>query len=129
MIIVYMFFFMNNLVWSRWLVFFFFLMIRRPPRSTRTDTLFPYTTLFRSAVWERATPHPMTPPRLVANRPFLGLSLSTLAVYAGLAILFFLLPFDLFHLRGLQNIIERPAETASVHRLRDRKGTRMNSGH
>src|SRR3546814_967439 len=30
--------------------FFFFLMIRRPPRSTRTDTLFPYTTLFRSDV-------------------------------------------------------------------------------
>src|SRR3546814_4106599 len=28
---------------------FLFLMIRRPPRSTRTDTLFPYTTLFRSA--------------------------------------------------------------------------------
>src|SRR3546814_7484880 len=27
---------------------FFFFMIRRPPRSTRTDTLFPYTTLFRS---------------------------------------------------------------------------------
>src|SRR3546814_13022431 len=27
---------------------FFFLMSRRPPRSTRTDTLFPYTTLFRS---------------------------------------------------------------------------------
>src|SRR3546814_5685106 len=33
---------------------FFFLMIRRPPRSTRTDTLFPYTTLFRSLVtWRR----------------------------------------------------------------------------
>src|SRR3546814_11215288 len=31
-----------------YLLFFFFLMIRRPPRSTRTDTLFPYTTLFRS---------------------------------------------------------------------------------
>src|SRR3546814_12048396 len=30
------------------LLFVFFLMIRRPPRSTRTDTLFPYTTLFRS---------------------------------------------------------------------------------
>src|SRR3546814_12090758 len=29
-------------------VFFFFLIRRRPPRSTRTDTLFPYTTLFRS---------------------------------------------------------------------------------
>src|SRR3546814_11552215 len=32
----------------RFLLFFFFLMIRRPPRSTRTDTLVPYTTLFRS---------------------------------------------------------------------------------
>src|SRR3546814_20084825 len=30
------------------MVYFFFLMIRRPPGSTRTDTLFPYTTLFRS---------------------------------------------------------------------------------
>src|SRR3546814_17222148 len=29
---------------------FFFLMIRLPPRSTRTDTLFPYTTLFRSRI-------------------------------------------------------------------------------
>src|SRR3546814_8259222 len=34
-------------------------MIRRPPRSTRTDTLFPYTTLFRSQ-----DPHSMSPPRL-----------------------------------------------------------------
>src|SRR3546814_5612281 len=41
--------------------FVFFLMIRRPPRSTRTATLFPYTTLFRSgrvaqsrfAAWQR----------------------------------------------------------------------------
>src|SRR3546814_11509814 len=32
---------------------FFFLMIRRPPRSTRTDTLFPYTTLFRSVSVDR----------------------------------------------------------------------------
>src|SRR3546814_4064616 len=31
----------------------FFLMIRRPPRSTRTDTLFPYTTLFRSLEMEQ----------------------------------------------------------------------------
>src|SRR3546814_10273064 len=37
-----------------YLHFCFFLMIRRPPRSTRTDTRFPYTTLFRS------------------NRPFVG---------------------------------------------------------
>src|SRR3546814_6844641 len=32
-------------------------MIRRPPRSTRTDTLFPYTTLFRSA--GAGEPHPV----------------------------------------------------------------------
>src|SRR3546814_11611889 len=41
---------------------FFFLMIRRPPRSTRTDTLFPYTTLFRSedakAAYEAALADP-----------------------------------------------------------------------
>src|SRR3546814_2178636 len=36
---------------------FFFLMIRRPPRSTRTDTLFPYTTLFRSPGQQIAGPH------------------------------------------------------------------------
>src|SRR3546814_20106206 len=35
----------------------FFLMIRRPPRSTRTDTLFPYTTLFRSQGGQDR-PHP-----------------------------------------------------------------------
>src|SRR3546814_2914332 len=35
--------------------FFFFLMIRRPPRSTRTDTLFPYTTLFRSPASTRSS--------------------------------------------------------------------------
>src|SRR3546814_17265675 len=33
-----------------WYLIFFFLMILRPPRSTRTDTLFPYTTLFRSTL-------------------------------------------------------------------------------
>src|SRR3546814_14836034 len=33
---------------TMWLVLFFFLIIRLPPRSTRTDTLFPYTTLVRS---------------------------------------------------------------------------------
>src|SRR3546814_13408977 len=36
---------------------FVFLMIRRPPRSTRTDTLFPYTTLFRSLPRQRPAAH------------------------------------------------------------------------
>src|SRR3546814_7216431 len=39
---------MIELLRLRLFISFFFLMIRRPPRSTRTDTLFPYTTLFRS---------------------------------------------------------------------------------
>src|SRR3546814_20599247 len=39
----------------------FFLMIRRPPRSTRTDTLFPYTTLFRSFARSRQSPNPVAP--------------------------------------------------------------------
>src|SRR3546814_7102477 len=58
----------------------FFLMIRRPPRSTRTDTLFPYTTLFRSSGWTRATsagPLPLRPaanaPRSMASRVKVGL--------------------------------------------------------
>src|SRR3546814_15565631 len=41
---------MYILCYSLFFFFFFFLMIRRPPRSTRTDTLFPYTTLFRSVL-------------------------------------------------------------------------------
>src|SRR3546814_9232477 len=47
-------------------------MIRRPPRSTRTDTLFPYTTLFRSArhahaqrVADRQVDHPLDLLRIV----------------------------------------------------------------
>src|SRR3546814_1715923 len=39
-----------NLVYCRLVCSFFFLMIRRPPISTLTDTLFPYTTLFRSTL-------------------------------------------------------------------------------
>src|SRR3546814_12317527 len=42
----------------------FFLMMRRPPRSTRTDTLFPYTTLFRSA--QRAAAEYLDVPETIA---------------------------------------------------------------
>src|SRR3546814_17339002 len=51
-------------------------MIRRPPRSTRTDTLFPYTTLFRSLAgaarlhhgWPGRRRRPRPPPRLLGQR-------------------------------------------------------------
>src|SRR3546814_5306255 len=66
-------------------MFFFFLIIRRPPRSTRTDTLLPYTTLFRSDEQElrqcrlsdraargagaQARAHGDRPPASAAHRP------------------------------------------------------------
>lgn len=56
------------------------------------------------AYWERISPHPMTPPRLVENRTFFGLNVSTLMIYSGLAIMFFLLPFDLVDRRGMTPI-------------------------
>src|SRR3546814_7774616 len=48
----------------------FFLMIRRPPRSTRTDTLFPYTTLFRSHVHPRN--HGKTATPLLVDQRMVG---------------------------------------------------------
>jgi EmrB/QacA subfamily drug resistance transporter len=53
------------------------------------------------AWWERVSAHPMTPPRLVDNRPFLGLNLVTLLIYASVSIMFFVLPFELVDRRGL----------------------------
>src|SRR3546814_5905644 len=50
--------------------YIFFLMIRRPPRSTRTDTLFPYTTLFLSSHQDAVRPG--------------GDKLESLAGYAGI---------------------------------------------
>src|SRR3546814_11594228 len=65
--------FMMIMFVSFYVVCFFFLMIRRPPRSTRTYTLFPYTTLFRSpeaVVGEAAQP---LLPIGVGNRADVGL--------------------------------------------------------
>src|SRR3546814_6502128 len=48
--------------------FMFFLMIRRPPSSTRTDTLFPYTTLFRSPRCCSCHVHRMHDPKYHGSR-------------------------------------------------------------
>jgi EmrB/QacA subfamily drug resistance transporter len=53
------------------------------------------------ALWERVSPSPMTPPRLIDNRPFVGLNIATLLIYTGLSIMFFSLSFDLVDRRGL----------------------------
>src|SRR3546814_12154305 len=57
---IFFLFFLTTLFLFFLLVLFFFLMIRRPPRSTRTDTLLPYTTLFRSLSKARRSPSPTT---------------------------------------------------------------------
>ncbi|MGH6663964.1 MAG: MFS transporter, partial [Pseudolabrys sp.] len=53
------------------------------------------------AFWERASAHPMTPPRLLANHPFVGLNVATLLIYGGLAIMLFVISFDLIDRRHL----------------------------
>src|SRR3546814_13793630 len=62
---------------------FFFLTIRPPPRSTRTDTLFPYTTLFRSGVAAANHRHALAlEQRAVAVRA-VGHALVAVFVFAG----------------------------------------------
>src|SRR3546814_17282885 len=90
-----------------------FLMIRRPPRSTRTDTLFPYTTLFRSGQAD--------------------------IVEEGLVLLPVGHIFERQH--GDAGCVERHKETADAavplrlliaareHQHPDRKSTRLNSSH
>src|SRR3546814_5226994 len=64
---IVLFFLLTILFFLGFFFFFFFLMIRRPPRSQRTDTLFPYTTLFRSSpIRSPATPSAAT--RWLARR-------------------------------------------------------------
>src|SRR3546814_19372749 len=68
------------------LLLFLFLMILRPPRSTRTDTLFPYTTLFRSPVSTKSRSPQMNtkqmPLRLIRRR-ILRLATASLLLVAG----------------------------------------------
>src|SRR3546814_19367208 len=112
-------------------MFFFFLMIRRPPRSTRTDTLFPYTTLFRSHVEAREAGHlralgrrrlrrlQMLPGRAVQSRPAapahdLVIGRVELDEVEGKALL-----VEAAQLRRI--VVGEPPQ--------DRKSTRLNSSH
>src|SRR3546814_12540140 len=90
-------------------LFFFFLMIRRPPRSTRTDTLFPYTTLFRSEASFRL------PAQRPADLPN-GTEMRPAQVLVGAEPL------------PRPGEIE-PGEDERGERKQDRKSTRLNSSH
>src|SRR3546814_9163589 len=78
------------------LVFCFFLMLRRPPRSTRTDTLFPDTTLFRSS-----QPHGITHElRRMSRYGILARYLPEFGALVGR------MQFDLFHARSEEHTSE-----------------------
>src|SRR3546814_17262658 len=87
------------------LYFFFFLMIRRPPRSTRTDTLFPYTTLFRSGAL-----------RLVRDFSSQDLGLMLTRV-------------DRPYLEREATVLGVDHNWRPTPRWKDRKSTRLNSSH
>src|SRR3546814_16187315 len=98
-------------------VFFFFLMIRRPPRSTRTDTLFPYTTLFRS-------------PADAIDKAAIGNAHDPLAV-GDLDPLFVRIPADPAapeHARRRRALAGEHLDPGDLIEL-DRKSTRLNSSH
>src|SRR3546814_20156771 len=99
-------------------------MIRQPPRSTRTDTLFPYTTHFRSraGVEERLrrVPRPLAPAQAHERRhvaPLVGRVVLPLAL-AGFA-LAELAPV------ALEGVVQQVRRQPAL----DRKSTRLNSRH
>src|SRR3546814_8515487 len=107
-------------------------MIRRPPRSTRTDTLFPYTTLFRSARVDEVQHHDIAAEISKGD----GLSLRSakrkvrcLSVHR----LEVLLPVAQHRLQVFNGV--RGYSGAAAHcerqdqRRQDRKSTRLNSSH
>src|SRR3546814_7752861 len=104
--------------------FFFFLMILRPPISTRTDTLFPYTTLFRSrqfAIYHcRGGSH---------SHCFVGLldRIHGPGMVACCVSLFGLVPKSL-HLGGLVRAEHRPVLPHLVVERRDAAGTLARQG-
>src|SRR3546814_21078918 len=116
------------------MLLFFFLMIRRPPRSTRTDTLFPYTTLFRSIAQTHACAcavKPHIPGQHQAVQPIAQISqpggvlddaVKQVAMGNQQA-----LPLERSVL-SLEMHLDA-AETLARVLARDRKSTRLNSSH
>src|SRR3546814_18091330 len=98
------------------LCIFFFLMIRPPPKSTRTDTLFPYTTLFRSPDALRSVFLPeLFGPKLffIAENNVYNFMQRLSPDYRG----------------GFWNFLEYREKPLYLAPTSDRKSTRLNSSH
>src|SRR3546814_8508605 len=104
-------------------------MIRRPPRSTRTDTLFPYTTLFRSRYGQ--TPEPVTPYQKAAQLWDERIGSARLQARNWRMMAFGSLALSMLLSGGLVWQAARSHITPSVVEVDalDRKSTRLNSSH
>src|SRR3546814_13439443 len=108
----------------------FFLMIRRPPRSTRTDTLFPYTTLFRSVSDpDRSDGQPVgTPISFQFDCPpdpsLMEISQLYQAFWAAVGA-----EVNLNQVEQATHVNQGMAGDYDVKCWRDRKSTRLNSSH
>src|SRR3546814_19322120 len=126
----FVFFFINflSISCSSLLFFvFFFLIIRRPPRSTRTDTLFPYTTLFRS---QPSTLKRYIAPKALALLASFGRGFETAMIQETLS----RNPLSVSWDRWLSARFQHQPPICSVSlaicsMIVDRKSTRLNSSH
>src|SRR3546814_20598900 len=104
---------------------FFFLMIRRPPRSTRTDTLFPYRTFFRSWASEAGSATTRTPRSRSSTGTVALRVVERCRCDDGLAAV----DLDALTERGLALPAENEGLLQQRRRPADRKSTRLNSSH
>src|SRR3546814_13071161 len=116
-------------------VMFVFVMIRRPPRTTRTDKLFPYTTLFRSVP---ALPYLLVVLEQHGGQPYQSIEINRLVGGQRSAVI--TINFGRLDFAGRGSTAIRrvgvhqrvfPKRNILLHgaQTRDRKSTRLNSSH
>src|SRR3546814_10855526 len=103
-------------------------MIRRPPRSTRTDTLFPYTTLFRSGLSFRTLPDALVQSKLTNKPVFVDFSVIWCSVCRAMHEQVFTDP-QVKRALSEAYVLARVDYDSDEAKPLDRKSTRLNSSH